>query len=56
MFNLRLEGDASMRGLSLTEQELRLFQREAEKLGLDDSDLITELVRRYLKRKNRKKL
>jgi len=56
MFNLWASGDASMKSLSLTEQELRLFQKEAEKLGLDDSDLITELVRRYLKRQNRKKL
>jgi hypothetical protein len=45
-----------MKNLSLTEEELRIFQREAERLGLDDSDLIAELVRRYLRRQNRKKL
>jgi hypothetical protein len=50
------EGEVGMRKLSLTEEELRLFQREAFRLGLEDSELITQLVRRYLKRKNRKKL
>jgi len=45
-----------MKNLSLTEEELRIFQREAERLGLDDSDLVTELVRRFLRRQNRKKL
>jgi predicted phosphohydrolase len=54
MFNLWVEGETHMK--SLSEEELRLFQREAEKLGLDDSDLITELVRRFLRRQNRKKL
>jgi len=45
-----------MRNLSLTEAELKLFRAEAEKLGLEDDELITQLVRCYLKRKNRKKL
>jgi hypothetical protein len=45
-----------MKNLSLTEEELRIFQREALRLGLEDSDLITELVRKYLRRQNRKKL
>ena len=56
MFNLWASGDTPMKNLSLTEAELKLFRAEAEKLGLDDSDLVTELVRRFLRRQNRKKL
>jgi len=56
MQHLWAEGDASMKSLSLTEAELQLFRAEAEKLGLEDDELITQLVRKYLRRQNRKKL
>jgi len=51
MQHLRVQGETHMKSLSLSEGELRIFQREALRLGLEDSDLITQLVRRYLKRK-----